>query len=149
MFKLPTSERIARWKSFRQDLSSLSIDDALTHVVQFWQLCPFIPFYLAPENNDAWPDPWQLITENYYCDLAKTLGIVYTLHLSDHGQSLNPEIRVYYDPIRFYTYHIAYFNDGKYVINLVADEILNKQHINQELKLKYCYTAVDLKLEQY
>jgi hypothetical protein len=149
MFKLTASERLSRWKSFRQELASLSHEEALVQVLHFWQHCPFRPFYLNPDDPVTWPDPWQLIEENYYCDLAKVLGIVYTLHLSIHGNKLNPEIRVYYDPDTRYTYHIAYFNQGKYVINLVEDEIVNNTHINQRLKLKYCYTAVDLKLEQY
>jgi hypothetical protein len=38
---------------------------------------------------------------------------------------------------------------GKYVLNLIEGEILNKEHINQEFKLKHRYTAADLKLEQY
>jgi hypothetical protein len=144
-----TSERFSRWKSFRQELASLSLEEALDHVMNFWNSCPFIPFYLNHDDPSTWPDPWQLIEENYYCDLAKALGIVYTLHLSSHGKQLEPEIRVYYDPNTRYTYHIAYFNQGKYVINLVEDEIVNNTHINQRLKLKYCYTAKDLKLEQY
>ncbi len=87
--------------------------------------------------------------ENYYCDLAKVLGIVYTMHLTSHSSELEPEIRIYYDPETRYTYHIAYLCGGKYVLNLIEDEIVNKEHINQRFKLKHCYTAVDLKLEQY
>ena len=149
MFQLPTSERISRWKSFRQQLNQLTMPDAILETLYFWQSCPFIPFYLAADDPATWPDPWELITENYYCDLAKTLGIVYTLHLSSHGPELNPEIRVYYDPKSHYTYHVAYLAHGKYVINLAEDELVNNTHINQRLILKYCYTAVDLKLEQY
>lgn len=149
MFKLKTTERLSRWKSFRQELSPLSFEEALIQTMNFWQSCPFIPFYLQVESTSNWPDPWQLIEENCYCDLAKCLGIVYTLHLSSHGEDLDPEIRIYYDRENYHTYHIAYLCGGKYVINLVEDEIVNNTHINQRLKLKYCYTAADLKLEQY
>jgi hypothetical protein len=149
MFKLKTTERLSRWKSFRQELSTLSIEEALVQVQNFWQSCPFIPFYLQPETTNDWPDPWQLIEENCYCDLAKCLGIVYTLHLSSHGNNLDPEIRIYHDRTNHHTYHIAYLCGGKYVINLVEAEIVNNTHIDQRLKLKYCYTAADLKLEQY
>jgi hypothetical protein len=108
-----------------------------------------VPFYLEVDQPQTWPDPWQLIEENYYCDLAKCLGIVYTLFLSKHGQVINPEIRIYYDTKSRFTYHIAYLCQGKYVLNLIEGEIVNKEQINKELKLKHCYTAVDLKLEQY
>ena len=149
IFKLPVAERLGRWKQFRNSISSLPVTEALEQTLNLWNSCPFIPFYLPPDTPNQWPDPWQLISENYYCDLAKTLGIVYTLYLSDHKLTLEPEIRVYYDPNTRYTYHIAYFNHGKYVINLVEDEIVNNTHVDQRLKLKYCYTAIDLKLEQY
>ena len=149
MFKLSTSGRLAYWKNFRNQIGSMPVKQALEATQQLWQSCPFTPFYLNIEQPDSWPNPWELITENYYCDLAKALGIVYTLHLSDHGKDLYPEIRVYNDPVCRYQYHIAYFADGKYVLNLIEDEIVNKEHINQQLNLKYRFTAVDLKLEQH
>jgi hypothetical protein len=149
MFKLATSDRMDHWKSFRSSLDSLSLDEAITQTVLFWQSCPFIPFYLMPEDTTNWPDPWELIAENYYCDLAKALGMLYTIHLSSHYKDIDPEIRVYYDSRKRVYYHIAYLCQGKYVLNLVEGEVVNKQQINQQLKLKYCYTAKDLKLEQY
>ena len=149
MFKLPAGERLSRWKAFRKDLNNISIDEALKKTLEFWANCPFVPFYLTPDNNINWPDPWILIQENFYCDLAKVLGIVYTMHLTSHSSELQPEIRVYYDPETRHTYHIAYLCHGKYVLNLIEGEVVNKEHINQRFKLKYCYTAVDLKLEQY
>jgi len=149
MFKLSANRRLAYWKNFRNQIGSMSLERALEETQRLWQTAPFTPFYLAVEKPDSWPNPWELLIENYYCDLAKCLGIVYTLHLSDHGKNLEPEIRVYNDPVCRYQYHIAYFADGKYVLNLIEDEIVNKEHINQQFNLKYCYTAIDLKLEQY
>ena len=149
MFKLSDSERLSRWKSFRQSIIPLSFADACSQTLIFWKSCPFAPYYLDANNPANWPNPWELILDNCYCDLAKCLGIMYTLHLSNHSVGLNPELRVYYDTITRHTYHIAYFDQGKYVLNLIEDEVVNKEHINQNLKLKYCYTEADLKLEQY
>jgi hypothetical protein len=149
MFKLKTSDRLRHWKSLRKTLDSLPLDLAVRKAQEFWSTCTFCPFYLDPENVLTWPDPWQLIEENTYCDLAKTLGIVYTLYLTSHKKELCPEIRIYFDPRTNYCYHIAYLCHGKYVLNLIEGEVVNKEHINQQLKLKRCYTATDLKLEQY
>ena len=149
MFKLSTDDRLDRWKSFRVTLNEFSIGKAIELTNELWAACPFTPFYLDPENPNNWPDPWTLLEENYYCDLAKVLGIIYTLHLCNHGQNLQPELRIYLNTKTRHTYHIAYLCDGKYVLNLIEGEIVNKEHINQELKLKYRYTAADLKLEQY
>lgn len=149
MFKLKPSDRLDRWKSFRYSLNEFSIGKAVELTNELWAACPFTPFYLDPENPKSWPDPWTLLEENYYCDLAKVLGIIYTLHLCNHGADLRPELRIYLNTKTRHTYHIAYLCDGKYVLNLIEGEILNKEHINQEFKLKHRYTAADLKLEQY
>ena len=149
MFKLTTGDRLDRWKSFRLTLNEFSIGKAVELTNELWAACPFTPFYLDAETPQIWPDPWTLLEENYYCDLAKVLGIIYTLHLCDHGKNLQPELRIYTNTKTRHTYHIAYLCNGKYVLNLIEGEILNKEHINQELKLKYRYTAADLKLEQY
>ena len=149
MFKLSPKNRLSQWKSIRDKLNQTTLSAAVDKTQELWQSCPFTPFYLDPENPQKWPDPWQLITENYYCDLAKRLGMLYTLHLTVHKDQLFPELRTYVDPVTRYQYHIAYLCHGKYVLNLIEGEVVNKEHINQELKLKYCYTAVDLKLEQY
>ena len=149
MFKFNTRDRLNLWKNFRNELDSISFSEALVAVTDFWSLCPFTPYYLDPDEAITWPDPWQLITENYYCDLAKALAMLYTLHLTKHKSKLDPEIRIYYDTLSRHRYHIVYLCQGKYVLNLIEGQVVNKEHINQELKLIRCYTASDLKLEQY
>ena len=149
MFKLSTNDRLSRWRSFRLHLNSLPLAEAIEKTHDFWSRCPFTPYYLNPAEPEHWPNPWDLIIENYYCDLAKVLGLVYTLYLTAHCSSLSPEIRIYLNQKTRHTYHIADFCNGKYVLNLAESEIVNKQHINQDFILKYCYSAVDLKLEQY
>lgn len=149
MFKLPPGERLNRWKQFRSDLKNHELYDSLVLVNNFWKSCPFTPFYLEFQNPADWPDPWQLVIENYYCDLAKTLGIVYTVYLAGILLPSDTEIRIYYDSTKNHQYHIAYLCQGKYILNLIEDEVVNKEHINQNFKLKHCYTAEDLQLEKY
>jgi len=149
MFKLSTDGRLNKWKNFRRYIGKLSLQSAMQETVQFWQPCPFSPFYLDQTNPQSWPDPWTLIEENYYCDLAKVLGIVYTLVLSDHRDDIEPEIHIYHNQKTKHHHHIAYFCQGKYVINLIEGEVVNKEHIIQPLALKTRYTASQLYLDQY
>jgi len=146
MFKLSTSRRLAYWKNFRNQLGSMPLKKALEATQQLWQLCPFTPFYLNIEQPDSWPNPWELISENYYCDLAKCLGIVYTLSLTKHIIS-EPEIHIYRDSETRLTYHLAVFGQGKYVINLVDGEVVNIKSLNKTMQLQYRYTYKDLKIE--
>lgn len=147
MWKLSASERLSRWKDFRKLVNTQSIEQAICSTVEFWHSCPFTPYYLDADQPDLWPTPWQLISENYYCDLAKVLGIVYTLYLTDHCKELDAEIHIYRDASSGATYNLAIFCQGKYVINLVEAEVVNISSIKKEFKLTHSYTSKDLKIE--
>ena len=149
MWKLKPGERLARWRDFRKQLDTQSLDEAIRATVDFWASCPFTPYYLDVKQPQTWPDPWQLIDENYYCDVAKCLGIVYTLLLTEHRNTIEFEIRVYYDPEARLTYNLAWLNQGKYVLNLESTEVVNNTSVDNKLKLIHCYTSSDLNLEQY
>ena len=149
MWKLNTSERIAQWRNFRKNLNQFDIDEAVRLTVDFWHGCPFVPYYLDPEQPDAWPTPWELVSENYYCDLAKCLGLLYTLYFTDHGSMLDPEIRVYYDSTSRHAYNLAVLCQGKYVLNFRDGDIVNIEQLNKTLVLQHCYTEEELKLNEY
>jgi len=147
MWKLNPAERLARWREFRKSLNGLPIPDALQSVADFWATCPFMPYYLDPDQHGQWPDPWTLVEENYYCDLAKALGMLYTITLTDHR--VPSEIRVYYDIESKVYYNLAWIDQGKYVLNMNAGEVVNKTQITKHLELRNCYGEEELKLNSY
>jgi hypothetical protein len=149
MWKLKADDRLDHWKRFRQQIGAMPIDQALTACVDFWQRAPFTPFYLDHHAPEEWPDPWQLVYENWYCDLAKALGIVYTLHLSNHGSELELGIRVYQDTASRGQYNLVWIDSGKYVLNFNSDEIVNRTQVPKELKLLAELSSQDLKLHSY
>jgi len=149
MWKLQPGDRLDHWKRFRQRLNSLPLEEALVDCAGFWQDAPFTPFYLDYLNTELWPDPWELIYENYYCDLAIALGIVYTLHLCEHSSALDLGIRVYQDPETKYQYNLAWINQGKYVLNFISREVVNRTQVPDKLKLLAEFTSQDLKLDNY
>lgn len=149
MFQLRTEDRLRSWREFRSNLDSITLDNALPKIAEFWARAPFVPYNLDINNPDSWPSPWELINENIYCDLAKCLGIIYTIHLTDHGKNLGIELRVYVDPKTRYEYNLAFIDQGKYILNMIDGEVLNIDKFDKILKLKNCYTAVDLHLENY
>ena len=145
MFKLQATERLTRWRDFRKSLEDLPLEKAVQATVDFWQSCPFSPYYLDPNDPNSWPNPWTLIEENYYCDLAKALGMLYTIHFTKHQPEV--ELRVYIDPETRYQYNLVWIDGGKYVINLIEGDVVNKQ-LTDNLKLKVKY-AEELKLNSY
>jgi hypothetical protein len=148
MFNLKPDERIIHWKHFRDSISKLDAETALQQVQQFWSSCPYVPYYLDPTATKNWPNPWQLITENYYCDIAKALGIMYTIAFTEH-KTLKPEIKIYVDKKTGYSYNLVWLDQGKYILNLIDTDIVNKTQLDVDFELRYTYTSKDLELEQY
>jgi len=122
------------------------LTDAIQATAEFWQPCPHNPYYLDPADPESWPNAWDLISENYYCDLAKSLGIVYTIYYTQHGKELDIEIHTYNDPESGYTYNLSVLSKGKYVVNFLDNTIVNIESINKNLKLIRCYGNKELKL---
>jgi len=148
-WNLRVNDRLAEWKDFRRRLDSLPIDQAVKELNQFWSTAPWVNYNLAPDNIKDWPDPWTLLAENYWCDVAKALGIVYTIYFTGH-KNLKPEIRVYYDPDSKDRYTVAWLAQGKYILNFYPYAIVNTDEVEEmQLQLLYQYSSTDLQLEKY
>ena len=144
MWNLLPSERLRCWQDFRKSISQKNFEDALKETTHLWSYAPYQTRYLTTDQINEWPGPWELIYENYYCDLAKALGIVYTLYLSNHKPEI--EIRVYNDPSSKEQYNLVFVNKGKYVLNYIHDEVVNKKQISKDLKLIKTLSESDLGL---
>ena len=149
MFQLPAEDRLRSWREFRTTLESLPLETALAETAEFWRCAPFVPYNLDYSDIRTWPDPWTLIDENIYCDVAKCLGIVYTISLTGHKKNLDVEIRQYVDLKTGYEYNLAWIDKGKYILNMIDGEVLNIEQFDKSLKLKHKFTAVDLQLNNY
>lgn len=147
MWTLLPSERLRSWHDFRKEINDLDLTSAIEKTNHLWCYAPFVNHYLTTDQIADWPDPWELLYENYYCDLAKALGMLYTLYLSDHKDNLTMEIRIYTNPDTKQTYNLVWINQGKYVLNLEYDEVVNKHYIDQRLKLKETISIEQLKLQ--
>ena len=149
MFQLLAEDRLRAWREFRTEIESLPIETALAETAEFWRHAPFVPYNLDFSDPTNWPDPWTLIQENIYCDIAKCLGIVYTISLTGHKTYIEIELRQYVDPKTGYEYNLAWINQGKYILNMIDGEVLNIKQFDNALQLKQQFTAVDLQLENY
>ena len=149
MWNLNSEQRLSEWKKFRGEISDMSLEDAIQATTHLWSYAPFVGYYLDPTNPTEWPDPWQLLDENYYCDIAKSLGMLYTLALSSHGKDVELELRLVKDRDKNCT-NLVYINQGKYVINYWHDEIVNNTQVEEDGNIvEYCYTAGQLKVYNY
>ena len=148
-WNLRVNDRLTQWKEFRHRLSDLPIDRAVVQLNELWSTAPYVTYYLGPDAPDTWPDPWTLLAENYYCDVAKALGIIYTIYFTGH-RCEDIELHVYYNYEKKVRSNVAYLAQGKYILNYWPHEIVNTKQIqDDQLQLLYRYTAKDLHLEKY
>jgi hypothetical protein len=146
MWTLLPSERLRCWQDFRKDIGSKTFEQALQDTQHLWSYAPYVAHYLTTDHIEEWPGPWELIYENFYCDLAKALGIVYTLYLSEHRP--NMEIHILSDLVTKEQINAVLIQGGKYVLNYIHDEIVNKEQMPPGLKLVKKLTVSDLGLDK-
>ena len=148
-WNLRVNDRLAQWKDFRHTLSDLSLPKAIAELNTMWSSAPFVTYYLDPNNPTNWPDPWTLLAENYYCDVAKALGIMYTIYFTSH-KATPKEFRMYYDYKEKSRHNLVWIDSGKYILNYYPFEIVNTKQIEErKLDLLYQYSSKDLQLDKY
>jgi hypothetical protein len=81
VFQLNYDERLKNWYSLRKTIENSDIKTICVEVDKWWQQAPLVSHYLHPHDIDNWPDPWELLFENTYCEVARALGMCYTLSL--------------------------------------------------------------------
>ena len=96
MFDLHGNERLAEWKKIRDSIETSQ--DPYEIVSDLWARAPLVNTFLDPHNSVGWPDPWHLILDNRYDDLAICLGIVYTLQLTQRFMDAKYEIHMSINP---------------------------------------------------
>lgn len=148
MWKLSPAQRLERWRALRSQMSQNDLETALDICSQFWVPAPTAPWYLETTDTDNWPDPWQLIQDNYYCPLAKALGMLYTIDLSEL-KPMSIELRVYRNQEDKSIHNLVWIDDGKYVLNSDDVGVLNKTHITPEYQLIFKLSSTELKLDRY
>jgi hypothetical protein len=79
------SARLESWHLLRDRCSNAPVDTALQDINTWWFACPWRPYYLHWDDQDTWPDPWQLLSDDVYCEVARALGILYTITLLDRA----------------------------------------------------------------
>ncbi len=81
VFQLNYDARLQNWYDLRQ---KLQLEDTATKCIEidkWWQYAPLVNHYLHPHDIGNWPNPWELLSENTYCSIARALGMCYTLLL--------------------------------------------------------------------
>jgi hypothetical protein len=81
IFQSTYEARLQAWFQLRQSVVNLPLEQQCITVDKWWQHAPLVNHHLHPYDIDNWPDPWELLSENTYCEVARALGMCYTLIL--------------------------------------------------------------------
>ena len=129
--------RLESWTQLREQVKHLPIETALADINAWWFRAPWRPYYLHWDDQATWPDPWELLSDNTYCDLARGLGILYTISLLDRAD-LTSAMLVLTDEGT----NLVLVEKEKYILNWEADTIVNT---NQAVKVKRQYQQHPIK----
>jgi len=83
IFQSTYEARLQDWFQLRKSVINLPIEQQCITIDEWWQHAPLVTHHLHPHDIDNWPDPWELLSENTYCEVARALGMCYTLLLLD------------------------------------------------------------------
>ena len=142
LFNGRSEQRILAWREFRNSLQSWP--DDLHRVADAWRLAPTIGNYLTFDRTDNWPDAWQLMNDNMFCDVGLALGMFYTLYYSSYPHKDSLQLQ----GIRLQKSHkdinLVICEGGLYVLNYDIGKVVNILAIPQDGIVNYKLTPADL-----
>tara|TARA_B100002019_G_C21179855_1_gene553088 strand:- start:21 stop:443 length:423 start_codon:yes stop_codon:yes gene_type:complete len=95
MFDREYYTRLKIWRDFRNSIEKS--ETPFEDVLEFWRTTPLGRLAADPYDSKTWPDPWELIANNDYCEFLQILGICYTLQLTERFSNSAFEIHIVLD----------------------------------------------------
>ena len=137
MWPLTFEQRLHAWGVLRETVQHASVEQVLAEVNAWWFRTPWRAYHLHWDDRASWPDPWQLLSDNIYCDLARGLGILYTITLLDRAD-LQDSVLAESDQG-----NLVLVQGGKYILNWDSQQVLN---INPgQIKAQHSVTQQQIK----
>jgi hypothetical protein len=114
------ADRLESWTALRNLAQSQDLETSLATINQWWFNSPWKAYYLHWDDQATWPDPWQLLNDDIYCDVAKALGILYTISMLDRADMADATM-VLTDDHR----NLVLVDKTKYILNWSSDTVVN------------------------
>lgn len=143
MWTKSPEERIHAWRLFRLDLHTQDTLQLLNTVAKHWATAPQSHQFLATDLPETWPNPWELLHDNYYDDVGLALGIYYTLQLSNAFDKED----INYNVLELNGDIINVVQVQDYVLNYDFGEVINTKQLPSDCKIRYQYNHKNLNVE--
>ena len=112
-------DRLAEWSSLKTSCHHDAVPAQYMKINNWWFRCPLVNRSITWSK---WPNPWQLLQQDGHCDLARSLGMLYTLMFI--ATDIDVEI-VHCD-----LGNLVLVEQGKYIMNWAPGELLNIQSLS-------------------
>ncbi len=132
--------RLSAWYDLRQQIETSN--DPFLDVTRFFLKLPRVKIYTDPYDSSTWPTPWELISENEYCEFNIILGICYTLQLTERFNNIKPKINVAVDTINKTVYYLLVIDDKVY--GYLDEEWTSVDQLPKTLKSQKIYNMKPL-----
>jgi hypothetical protein len=135
MYNKKYEERLATWSEFRS-----SLEDSKTpflDVVEFYASAPKTRYAVDPWGQSTWPDPWQLLEENLYCEFSVVLGMCFSLQLTDKFSGSNFEIHISTNNKKAETHYLLFVDD---ICVNYKDGVISKENLPDALYSQSIYS---------
>ena len=112
--------RLDSWHRLRKQVADQPVELALETINSWWFHSPWTAYHLHWDDQDNWPDPWQLLSDNMYCEVARGLGILYTITCLNRGDMASAELVLTKDDR-----NLVLLDKSKYILNWDKTVVLN------------------------
>ena len=113
------AERLESWAQLRQQAATADVETALQAINSWWFQTPWRAYHLHWDDRASWPDPWQLLSDDIYCPLARGLGILYTITMLDRADLQDAVLA------EFGSDNLVLVAKKKYILNWDPEQMLN------------------------
>ena len=112
--------RLDSWNQLRTQVIDQPVESALETINSWWFQSPWTAYHLHWDDQNSWPDPWQLLSDNMYCEVARGLGILYTITCLNRGDMDSAELVLTNDDR-----NLVLLDKSKYILNWDRTVVLN------------------------
>ena len=140
MFEKEYDHRLQAWSNFRQSLETSK--DPIQDTINLYNTAPTVSIHTDPYDKNTWPNPWELIQENQYCNFSRVLGMCYSLQLTERFSDGSFEIHIIIDSKNSATLYLLQVDD--IVIGHHDGEQTNVKDLPSyyKIKKKYCMSKL-------
>jgi hypothetical protein len=136
MWPATFEERLSSWHTLRKTAASEDLESAMNTINDWWFTTPIISHHLHWDEYKNWPTPWDLLADNMFCDIARAVGIVYTIAIIEHPEVQDIEmVRTDHD-------NLVLVNQGKYILNWAPRHLLNISFDTINIKQRLSVDAI-------